>query len=321
MKTNLKDIKINKINIEDDSFSISYGRSREKLKNSILEIGLISLPILKKGKEYTVICGRQRLLVLKDLGYVNIKAMICSPINDLQAFLLNIHDNIYHRDLNEIEKSIILYKLCHNFNIEKNQLINQYLPLLNFSKNKKILEDYLNIFNLDDKIKFMIIAKKISLKNSLKLLFLSKIDQEKVLNLITALSLNSNKQREIISLLEEISKRNKKSISSIILDFNLQKILNNPLLNLEKKFEELRHLLTTLRYPRWSKDERLFKTLRKKLKLNPAIRLDCEPFFEKNEIKVEFKFKNPKELKDLAENLLDISSKKELQEIFYHLNK
>jgi hypothetical protein len=320
-KAVLKKIEIKDIDLENEYFSTSYGRDKESLKNSIKEVGLLSLPILKEEKKsLIVITGRLRIAILKELGEKRIDTLVYSKIKVINAFKISIMDNLY-RGLNQIEKAIILDKLKNIFKIEEKIIIDTYLPMLNLPKNRKLLEDYLIISRIDPLLKELIIKGDLNYKNAIKINSFSRKEREDILYLIKKLNLNTNKQRELLNLLEEISKRDKKRVSEIISDLKLNIVINNSSLNLEEKFKRIRYLLKKLRYPLWSKDEEVIKSLMKELKITPKIKLSFTPFFEKNEIKVEFNFKNTQELKNLSKDLFEISSKEKLQKIVDLINK
>ena len=168
---NTAELELDFIDTEFTPFSFSYGFNLKPLINSIKEVGIINLPILKKDKNrFIIVTGYKRILALKELGQKRVGGRILNEdFPPLRCLLINLHDNIYTRQLNEVEKAILISKLSQYVSIE--EIIESYLPLLGLSKKRITYEVYLWIDKLEDKTKKLICQNQ---KNKLENLELTK---------------------------------------------------------------------------------------------------------------------------------------------------
>ncbi|MCK4353474.1 ParB/RepB/Spo0J family partition protein [candidate division WOR-3 bacterium] len=294
----LKVINLNDIDFDDKKFVITYAEHLESLVNSIKKVGLVNPPLVKKvNGRYKIISGYKRLKACKQIGIYKIKVQLIEK-GALECFLLNLYENLGTRKLNEIEKSIVLCKLIE-FGVSKAKVIAQFLPLFDLSPHIKILNNYLKLATLGDEIKLQIAERKITVSNALRLLRFKKEERNMVFNLIQDLNFNINKQKEFMTLLHEISSRERVSVSSILIEPVILNILGNEKLNLSQKGDRIFFYLRRRRFPSLALFEDKFKDLKKELKLAPEMVLRHSPYFEGEDYKLEIKFKNVKELKEL----------------------
>ena len=109
-----KQLDLKSIDLTDTTFVITYGFTLTQLKKSIEKIGILNPPLVKKKSEeqYRIVCGYKRLLVCQDIGIEKLRcAIIRQKIEDKDTFLTSLYDNISHRGLNPVEKSITTSKL------------------------------------------------------------------------------------------------------------------------------------------------------------------------------------------------------------------
>ncbi len=305
-------VHFSQIDFDDQSYIFTFEPLLSGLINSIKKIGLINPPILEQTSDntYRIVTGLKRILALGQLKINQFPAKIYQSMNPaptLDLFLLNFFENIGTRNLNEIEKSIILHKFIHLFQVSEESVISDYLPLLNPGANKAVLDRYLKLVYLEDNVRIAIVEEFISIDNALALLEMSLIERQSIFDLFQRLQLGKNNQKELLRLLREIAKISNQSIVQIVEDKEIQDILSNEKITSPRKIEHIKEVLKRMRYPLFSIVEMNFQNLKKDLKLPPNIILRPPPFFEGEKFTVELSFKNQAEFNKLIGILASIA--------------
>jgi len=124
-----------------------------------------------------------------------------------------------------------------------------------------------------------------------------------VFSLISPLKLGENRLRELLTLLEETSRRNHVTVKEIAGQPEIQTILSQKELTPSQKTERIKKVLTDLRYPKLNQLEKEFEKKRKDLNLPSNILLHHPPFFEGKRLKIEFQFETTEEYRSLLSAL------------------
>ncbi|MGZ3605749.1 MAG: ParB/RepB/Spo0J family partition protein, partial [Thermodesulfobacteriota bacterium] len=208
----IESIPLEQIDSLDETFSINFKPDLQRLRSSIEGIGLIQPVLLKrKLKGYQIISGFRRISVMKELGKSEIESMLIEEkeTNEFRLFSLCFHENLTTRGFNAVEKAIALDKLIGRFQIESSVVIKNFLPPLDLEPNEKILNTYLSLARMEDEMKQYVLREEVSRFNIRRLSALSSDDRRAFLSLASPLKLGENRLREILTLLEEISRRNR----------------------------------------------------------------------------------------------------------------
>ena len=307
-----KQLGLRSINLADTTFVISYGFSLSLLKESIEQTGIINPPLVKKGAgdKFFIVCGYKRLLVCQYIGIEKLRCAIMGQnIEDKDIFLTGLYDNLSHRILNPVEKSITISKLQKYYSSEV--IVRKFLPLLGLNPHYSVLDRIKPLSGLDAKIKDAVVDGRIDEGVATKLLNFSKKDIELLFQLLSALRFSKNKQNEVIDNLYDITKRDVCSISGILDAKELRDILADSSLNIPQKGNRVRYFIRKLRYPKVVKAEKDFLEIRRKLNLGEDIKLTPPPSFEGDRYCIEFQFGN---MDDLEKNLKKIDSIKQSKE-------
>ena len=102
--------------INEDSFVIrtSY-EDIEELAESIRSLGLIEPVILRRSggeKPYELLAGHRRLKACRMVGLKKVKAVVID-VNDKDAYLIAITENLQRKSLNPIEEAMAYYSYVH----------------------------------------------------------------------------------------------------------------------------------------------------------------------------------------------------------------
>ncbi len=309
---------LNEIDLADETFSVNYLPDLQGLRSSVEEMGLIQ-PVLLKRKfdRFQIVCGFRRISVMKELGRSEIESRVFEEreMNDFQLFSLSLHENLTTRGFNAVEKAIALDKLIHFFQIDTSAVIKDFLPFFSLEPNEKILNTYLSLAQMEDEIKRYILKEEVSRSNIRRLSALPPEDRITLLSLISPLKLGENRLREILTLLEEISRRNEWKPREIVRQPEIQAILFEEELTPSQKTERVKRVLTDLRYPKMHQREEEFVKKRKNLSLPSNISLHHSPFFDGRGLRVEFQFETMEEYRSILSSLSQLMDKEEFQEM------
>lgn len=310
------------IDIHDRRYSFTHNNVSDVLKNSIKTIGIIHPIILEKlhDHRYRIVSGSRRVHVAMSLGLKEIPARIFSQNekSPFQLFLLNLYENLTVRLLNPIENARILYKLMAEFEMPKFTILETYLPLLQLGKNPKVLETYLKFNDLEDYIQQAVVDDFIGIEMAIKMLDFSQEDRLTFFMLAKRLQLGKNRQRELLNLLLDLSKRDDLSFSQIIDTESIQEILSNDSIATPIKAERVRHILHTRRYPRFSEVEREFNDIVKRMRLPRSMSLTPFAYFEQSRYTLKFEFADQKDFEhklDFLQKLIESGYFKQLDKL------
>ena len=310
MNIEYRELEIESIDLADTTFVITFGLSLSMLRDSIENIGVLNPPVIKEklGDGYCAVCGYKRLLVCRDLGISRLRcAIIDHGAEDRDAFLLSFYDNLSHRQLNPMEKSMAIAGLQRYYADEF--IVRNFLPLLGLPPRNSVLMRIKSLLDLDQDIKDALADNRLDEGAAIKLLNFSSQERIMLFQFLTLLKFSRNKRNEIIDTIYDITQRDECSMSDILNSKGLKDILGNKELNIPQKGKRVRHLLRKLRYPKIVKAEEDFLRIQGELDLGDDIRLTPPPFFEGERYGIEFEFGT---INELEENV------KKIESIKYH---
>ncbi len=314
----IKKIPIEQIDPSDETFSVNFMPDLQRLRSSIEEMGLIQPLLLReKGDRYQIICGFRRISVYRELGNPEIEAWVFEKkkMDDLKLFYISLHENLTTRGYNTVEKAIALDKLVHYFQIDPIVVIKTFLPFFSLEPHEKILKTYLSLARMEDEVKSYILKEEVSRSNIRILSNFSSEDRMALLTLFFSLKLGENRLREMLTLLEEISRRDQTRARDIVYRPEVQAILSQKELTPSQKTERLKKVLIDLRYPRMRQMEKGFEKKRRDLNLPSGISLHYPLFFEGKGLRIEFQFETMEEYRSILSSLSILPDKKEFQEM------
>ena len=318
IEKSLKNIKINTIDFNDTTFVFTFPVKIEEMTESIKKIGLLNPVILfEYDNKYKIISGFKRVSVCKSLCFDTIPAFVLESgsISELRAFMIAVHDNISIRKLNTVEKSIVLNKLKNYHNLKRDEIINDIMPIIGLEQSEKLLECYLALSEIDNDLKEHIVKREIPIKTSSLIASVSKDKLPLISEIIIKLNLGTNKIKELIYLIDEITDRDNIDTGKLRSDLNLDKTIEDERMTLSQKWERIVSSLRGKRFPMWSKIEKKLLRNISSLSLPQNLNLSYPPYLEGYKLRIEVDFSTSGELQGIGQKLIDISKKKELSEI------
>ncbi len=313
-------IECTQLDFDDTTFLMSYPLESPALIASVETIGVLQ-PIVVRGRpceeKYQIVAGFRRAHACRELDLPIIHTNIhqVDPADMLPAFCLALHENLAHRTFNDVEKSLIFTKLLRQFGCAQDDIIRNYMPLLQLSPNENGLKTYLKIVAFEEDITHYIATHELPMTMLKLLANLSSEDCRAVFTFISKLKLGINKLKELLTYLDEIALRDNCSIYQVLDDRRIHEILDHEKYTGPQKIEQIRRIIREKRYPQLTTLEHEYHARLKQLHLPRGLQLKTDRFFEDDELSATFRFNSPEQLKTFAEQLLCLSQKPELQKV------
>lgn len=298
MRFKQKTVRLSQIQSSDHSFRITTRKDIDNLMASIHNVGLLNLPLLiENDSGYAIVCGFRRIEACQRLDWSRVQARIIdSDTSRLECIKYAITDNSFQRSLNLIEQARSIYMLSDFFK-DLNDLSKE-LSSMGLPDSPTIIEKIKKIYHLPSSVQYGILTNTISLAMALELGKLKEDVVEGFAKLFNILNVSLNKQREILTLVKEISFREDITMLKVLENNTLQKILTNEKLDRNQKIRKIRIYLKQRRFPAITAAENEFERHVQKLKLGSGAKLISPANFEGTTYTLKFFFKNVIELKD-----------------------
>jgi hypothetical protein len=226
---------------------------------------------------------------------------------------LAIAENALQRSLNLIETSRCLQKL--SLYITNNRQLAESASSLELPRNPAIIDKIKSLGLLPQPIQRSILADTISLAMAKELESLEADCAIAFTRLFDQLKIGLNKQKEIVTLVKEIARREGLSMQEVMKDNHFIKIMAHPDLDRGQKSRKLRSYLRQRRYPRLAAAEKKFEIHRKNLNLGNDIKLIPPKEFEATTYGLNLTFTNLEHLKSLQARLAKIIQQPDFKNI------
>ena len=308
-------ITLSGINLHDDTFRITTRTDVNDLMESIQHDGLITPPLLiKKDSALIIVCGFRRITACLKLNWKEITARILNPDkSNLDCLRLAIAENALQRSLNLIETSRCLQKLSL-FLTDIRQLT-ESVSSLGLPDNPSIIDKIKNLCLLPSPIQNSILDETISLAMAKELESLETDCAIAFARLFDQLKIGLNKQKEIVTWVKEIARREGLSTKEVMEDKHFVEIMTHRDFDRGQKSRKLRSFLRKRRFPRIAEFEKRFKIQHKNLNLGNHIKLIPPKEFEARHYALNLKFTNYEHLKSLHARLSKIIQHSDLKKI------
>jgi len=288
-------------------FCMSFGYDAAPLIRSIGHIGLVHAPLVMEGDSgvLTIISGYRRIraLMALDQGHVPCRVVEKNDLEPLEALLINLHDNLATRRLNETEKAMALERLARV--VHADDLVETYMPLLGLPSHKPLLKAYLRIVEmLGERELYGLARGHITVKTAEALADEDPANRESLFQLITTLHLNGNQQKQWIELLMDLTRICQQPLADIIRavageeGFETAGIQNRP-----QWSKTILRRLRLKRFPHLVRAEDRFRGQVSRLNPPKGVRISAPPFFESPDFRLEVQFRHGRELKEKIERL------------------
>jgi ParB family chromosome partitioning protein len=308
-------VPLSAINTNDRHYRITTDTSIEDLGASIEVVGLLNRPFLtRQPSGYRIVAGFRRINACQSLQWSKIEAKVLEPGKpDFECVKMAITDNSFQRSLNliEISRSVGLIRSV----IEDDGILLKTATQLGLPNNLSILKKVEILFHLPWPIQEGVLSGSISLAMALSLAQLKNDDAVGFAEIFKTLNLSLNKQREILTLAQEIAVREDMSIPELLTEKEIKDLIVANTIDRAEKTRMLRQYLKQRRFPEIARAETAFAKRVKKLKLGSNIQLIPPKNFEGSNYTIQLYIENLADLKDRINKLNKLIQNQDLATI------
>jgi ParB/RepB/Spo0J family partition protein len=282
-------------------FSLYPNGCPEKLLDSVKEVGIRHpISICSANKPYKIISGHKRVQATIKAGLTNIPAFLVPTMDN--ALVTNLKENFALRLYSDIEKGCILNKLIAE-EIEENTIIDLYMPLLELERSKKIFQDLILVEKIDLGLQKLLHHSNVPVKVFQVFFAWDNKNQEAAETFFTATRPGVNKWRDFLELTEEISRRDGTFPKDIFSAPATIETLEDKGLTPPQKYDRVQQALQKKRYPVLSDLKKQIARALDEMKLDDKTRFKYQETLESDEMKLELKFRDERELSQQVEKI------------------
>ena len=285
---------------------MSFGFDLRPLIQSIERVGLINPPLLKKDKagNITIIVGYRRIRALRALKADSAVCRVLSErdLSPFECLLLNLHDNLSSRGLNDVEKGMALARLATW--VPTSKIVEYYMPLLGLPTRLDTFLLYVKVEKeLETAAKDTLARGKLSLIAAKRLLEVDQESRSGIFRLMDNIKFNINQQIQLIDYIIDLSYRDRVSIPDILKGGPLADIYTDTNRNSPQKARAILDHLRTRRSPSVVRAEKRFQKMVSDLDLPNGVRISAPAFFEGPDYRLDVVFKEGRELRQRLKGL------------------
>jgi len=311
-----KSVPIKSIDVDDQLTNFSWGVPADSLQQSIEEVGVIHpVTLVPLGNGFRIVCGHKRIKIVSQLKIKEIPARILDLApSDETMLMLNLSENQLHHHYSDIEKGLILFKLSEA-RVPEIRIIEKYMPMLGLEKSKKLLDEYLSTTQLTTGLKTLLHELNVPVRIFSVLFNWNTESAIAAERFFSVLRPGVNKWRDLLEWIDEISTRDEITPLDLFELPELQSVLNQNDLAPNVRYDRIRQILHSRRYPILSDLRvRLARSL-DALKLDDKTKVHVQDSFESDEIRIEMKFRTRDEFVNQLEKLVRASDSEALDEL------
>ena len=299
----LVSVPLSEIDLHDrlTDFSLNPNGCPEKLLDSVKEVGIRHpISICSTNKPYKIISGHKRVQATIKAGLTSIPAFFVPTMDD--ALVTNLKENFALRHYSDIEKGCILNKLTSE-GFEENTIIDLYMPLLELERSKKNFQDLILVEKIGSELQKLLHRSNVPVKVFQVFFAWDNENQQAAEKFFAATRPGVNKWRDLLELIEEISRRDEISPKDIFFASATIVTLKDKSLTPPQKYDQVHQALRQKRYPVLSDLKKQVLRALDEMKLDDKTRLKYDDAFESDEMKLELKFRDERELSQQVEKI------------------
>jgi ParB family chromosome partitioning protein len=308
-------VELQRIDPEDASFRITTEADVARLAASIRRLGLLIPPLLTpRGERLVVVSGFRRVEACRRIGLRTIPARLTLPHTGPPEWVrCAISENRLQRDLNPVEISRSLV-LLDELGMSP-QHCRETAGQLGLPAGAAAIARLRPVCRMADALQSGILSGAIALPVAENLARREPTEALRLTKLLSNLRVSLNKQREILLLLDEISRRENRTIEAVLDDPDAAAILASEEPDRNQRSAALRLCLRERRYPLVSRARRRFESEVRRLRLGADMQLSAPRDFEGTTYRLSLNFDSPERLENLAARLPEIIANPALKRI------
>jgi len=299
----LQNVPLSRIDTADDTYRITTRTTFDDLLASIRLDGLLNRPfVIAASDGFVVVSGFRRIAACKILGMEEIMVRVLDPdLSSLEYLRVAIADNALQRPLDLFETSRALQKLAVQFSSDRRLI--ESTSSLGLPSNPSVIKKLIDLGLLPQNIQQAVMDDTISLSMAMELKDLPPECAAAFAQLFGEFKLSLNKQRQILTLVREIARRDGISEQRVLEGGQLQDIISDRERDRGQRVRELRTYLRRRRFPHIVKAETRFENQRKQMNLGSDINFIPPENFEGTNYTLNLTFSSISQLKALRAKL------------------
>ena len=278
------DIDLDRIDLDNSTYRITTDHAIEPLIASIGALGLLHPPFIlpAENRTYMVVSGFKRVAACRHLGHAKIRTRLLKPGPPPERPAeIAIGDNALQRPLNLVETSRALTLLAGH--IQDPSAMEQICRRLGLPLHLSMQNKIKQLCRMPTVLQQGILDEDISLNTALMLDELGMETGVILAGIFRDLHLSHSKQREILTHIDEIARRDKIAPLELLDETSLKGILSDPETSRVQKGTMLRHYFKSKRFPFLTLFEEKFQQESKKLSLGDKVQMKAPAGFESRE--------------------------------------
>ncbi len=314
----LAEARVEEVDLEEERFRVHVGGPGDGLIRSIERVGVINPPWIRRGGDgggYQVVMGFRRIMALRLLGreVLNARLIGDGEITDAKLMEAVVLEDLSHGPFDPVEISRAIAGL-RRVGIEDCEIAGRYLPLMGLEGKVSVMERYLSLADLPDDLIDALSRGEIGV-GAVDRVYrrFGRGEGHRVLRLVRDLRLGVNRQRELISLLDEITRRDGVGVSAILERDEVSTVLSNERAGLPQRSRALIDRLRRMRAPRTMAMIDEVKERVRRLALGPPVTVELSPYLEERLVRVSFTFGNAGEYRKIVETLVSAGKGPEVE--------
>lgn len=308
-------VPISAVDGNDTTFQISTDRNTADLARSISAVGLLVPPTLMRTEDRLVIVnGFRRIAACRSLNQTTVSAGILpATATPRDCAEMAVAENALQRPLNLIERSRALSLLSVYY--EDTADLAAASAKCGIPESPPMIRKLRGLCRLSPGIQAGIIDGTLSLAMASELQRFDEAEREVLAKLLLTFRMSLGKQREILTMIEEISRREGLSIPELLRTPTITSLLADDDTEPNVKVGRLRELLKRRRYPAIQKSEEQATAFIRALGLKNPMKLVLPPNLEGETFSLTLRFRNIAELRHLHHTLGKIIDRPELDRL------
>ena len=310
---NMVNIDIKEI-LDDFFFCFKSNLVAPRLKESIRVSGIRNpVYVLPAKRGYRLLSGFRRYQAALELELKQIPATVVrdgTVIEDMMVQVLS--EQRTRQGFNLVEKAKVL-RILDWLCVPWEKVKIQFLPLLDLNGNVTLVKDAKTVLTFLSAVQDYIEKYDMSLKQSMVFKHLSRIQQKMVMEIATRLEIRSVELLDMITMLNDISKRDIVPIETIIQELNSSGILNEEKLTRNQKCDRLKHVLRNRRYPRLSSWNKQLEKLKKEMKMPQNMGLSWHPSLETSGMTLQVGIRSLKDVEAMISLFTDPQNQRSIE--------
>ena len=301
-----------RIDDTDLAYRITTETEVEGLARSIAAAGVLNPPILApRNDEWIVIAGFRRVAACRRLGWTEILCrMLPSAVSPLDRARMAVADNSGQRPLNPLELSRAFQLLATHLSSERR--LPEEARSVGLPHHPKLIEKLRGLCLLAEPIQKGVMSDAISLSVVRDLERMPEAEALGFARWFLAVPMSLNRQREVLTLVREIARREDRSILEVLDDPEFTALMEDPEGEGARRGRRLQRRLRRRRFPALSRAEDDFEKRRSRLSLGEGMELVPPKNFEGGRFELRLAFSRCKALEKMAETAARLARNPEL---------